>query len=47
MTDIAAAHGAFAARAERPDELPALLAAAREAVLNDRRHALVNVITPY
>jgi acetolactate synthase-1/2/3 large subunit len=44
---IAAAHGAFAARAERPDELPALLAAAREAVLNDRRHALVNVITPY
>jgi acetolactate synthase-1/2/3 large subunit len=44
---VAAAHGAFAARVERPDELPAALAAARAAVLNDNRHALVNVITPY
>ncbi|MBO0766900.1 MAG: hypothetical protein J2P50_20235, partial [Hyphomicrobiaceae bacterium] len=44
---IAAAHGAFAVRAEHPDELPAVLAAARTAVLEDKRHALVNVITPY
>ncbi|HEY7552700.1 MAG TPA: thiamine pyrophosphate-requiring protein [Hyphomicrobiaceae bacterium] len=44
---VAAAHGAFAARVERPDELPGALAAARAAVLNDRRHALVNVVTPY
>lgn len=44
---IAEAHGAFAARVDRPAELPAVLAAARSAVLNDKRHALVNVITPY
>jgi len=44
---IAAAHGAFAARVERPADLPAVLAAARDAVLNEKRHALVNVITPY
>ncbi|HEX5999323.1 MAG TPA: thiamine pyrophosphate-requiring protein [Hyphomicrobiaceae bacterium] len=44
---IAEAHGAFAARVERPDELPAVLAAARAAVEQEGRHALVNVITPY
>jgi len=44
---VAAAHGAFAIRVERPAELPGALAAAREAVLRGRRHALVNVITPY
>jgi acetolactate synthase-1/2/3 large subunit len=44
---IAEAHGAFAARVERPDDLPGVLAAARSAVLNEKRHALVNVITPY
>jgi acetolactate synthase-1/2/3 large subunit len=44
---IAAAQGAFAARVERPAELPAVLAAARDAVLVEKRHALVNVITPY
>jgi acetolactate synthase-1/2/3 large subunit len=44
---IAEAHGAFAARVERPSDLPAVLAAAREAVVKERRHALVNVITPY
>jgi acetolactate synthase I/II/III large subunit len=44
---IAEAHGAFAARVERPAELPAVLAAARDAVLKEKRHALVNVITPY
>jgi acetolactate synthase I/II/III large subunit len=44
---IAEAHGAFAARVERPVDLPSVLAAARDAVLKDKRHALVNVITPY
>src|SRR5262245_32418037 len=44
---IAAAHGAFAARVERPTDLPGVLAAARDAVLEEKRHALVNVITPY
>ena len=43
----AEAHGAFAARVERPADLPAVLAAAREAVVNEKRHALVNVMTPY
>ena len=44
---IAAAHGAFAARVERPVDLIAVLMAARDAVLNEKRPALVNVITPY
>jgi acetolactate synthase-1/2/3 large subunit len=44
---IAAAHGAFSARVESPADLPGVLAAARHAVLRDKRHALVNVITPY
>jgi len=43
----AEAHGAFAARVERPAELASTLLAARNAVLKERRHALVNVITPY
>jgi acetolactate synthase-1/2/3 large subunit len=43
----AEAHGAFAARVERPADLPAVLASARDAVLNEKRHALVNVVTPY
>jgi acetolactate synthase-1/2/3 large subunit len=44
---IAAAHGAFATRVERPADLVGALAAARDAVLKEKRHALVNVITPY
>jgi acetolactate synthase-1/2/3 large subunit len=44
---VAEAHGAFAARVDRPADLPGVLAAARDAVLKERRHALVNVITPY
>jgi acetolactate synthase-1/2/3 large subunit len=44
---IAEAHGAFAARVERPGDLPKALAAARNAVAKDRRQALVNVLTPY
>jgi acetolactate synthase-1/2/3 large subunit len=43
----AEAHGAFAARVERPAELASVFSAAREAVLTERRHALINVITPY
>jgi thiamine pyrophosphate-dependent acetolactate synthase large subunit-like protein len=44
---IAEAHGAFGARVEKPAELPQVLAAARRAVVNEKRHALVNVVTPY
>ncbi len=44
---IAEAHGAFAARVDSPADLPGVLAAARDAVLQEKRHALVNVITPY
>jgi acetolactate synthase-1/2/3 large subunit len=43
----AEAHGAFGIRVERPADLPRALAAAREAVLTEKRHALVNVVTPY
>ena len=43
----AAAHGAFAARVEHPADLPRVLASARNAVLNEKRHALVNVLTRY
>jgi acetolactate synthase I/II/III large subunit len=43
----AEAHGAFAVRVEHPAELASTLLAARDAVLKERRHALVNVITPY
>ena len=43
----AEAHGAFAARVERPADLQRALVAAREAVLREKRHALVNVVTPY
>ena len=43
----AEAHGAFAARVEHSADLPAVLAAARNAVLNEKRHALVNVLTRY
>jgi hypothetical protein len=32
---------------ERPEELKAALAAARNAVVAEKRQALVNVITPY
>ena len=43
----AQAHGAFAARVEQAAELPGVLRAARAAVLDEQRHALVNVMTPY
>jgi acetolactate synthase-1/2/3 large subunit len=43
----AEAHGAFGARVDSPADLPRVLAAARDAVLTEKRHALVNVVTPY
>jgi acetolactate synthase-1/2/3 large subunit len=44
---VARAHGAFARRVEQAEDLRGALAAAREAVLQEKRHALVDVITPY
>jgi acetolactate synthase-1/2/3 large subunit len=45
--EMAKAQGAHAERVERPAELPAALARARDAVVNGKRQALLNVITPY
>jgi acetolactate synthase I/II/III large subunit len=44
---MALAQGAHAERVERPADLSDALARARDAVVNDRRQALLNVITPY
>jgi hypothetical protein len=38
---------AFAARVGSPAELPTALEAARQAAEREKRHALVNVVTPY
>jgi len=45
--DMARAQGAYAERVESPADLPDALARARDAVLNEKRQALLNVITPY
>jgi acetolactate synthase-1/2/3 large subunit len=45
--EMAKAQGAHAERVEKPADLPAALARARDAVVNDKRQALLNVITPY
>ena len=45
--DMAKAQGAHAERVEKPSDLPGALARARDAVMNDKRQALLNVITPY
>ena len=45
--DMARAQGAHAERVEKPGDLPGALARARDAVLNEKRQALLNVITPY
>lgn len=45
--ELAKAQGAYAERVERPADLPDALARARDAVLIERRQALLNVITPY
>jgi acetolactate synthase-1/2/3 large subunit len=44
---MAAAQGAHAERVERPADLAGALARARDAVVNDKRQALLNIICPY
>jgi acetolactate synthase-1/2/3 large subunit len=44
---MAKAQGAHAERVEKPADLPEALARARHAVVNEKRQALLNVITPY
>lgn len=45
--ELMRAQGGFGERVERASELPAALARARDAVVRDKRQALLNVITPY
>ncbi len=45
--EIARVQGAYAERVEKPADLPDALKRAREAVVDGRRQALLNVITPY
>jgi acetolactate synthase-1/2/3 large subunit len=45
--EIARAQGAYAERVEKPADLPDALTRARDAVVDGRRQALLNVITPY
>ena len=45
--EMAKAQGAHAERVEKPADLPDALARARDVVVNERRQALLNVITPY
>ncbi len=45
--EMARAQGAHAERVEDPAALPGALQRARDAVVNDKRQALLNVITPY
>ena len=45
--EMARAQGAHAERVEKPADLPDALARARAVVVNERKQALLNVITPY
>ena len=45
--ELAHVQGAYAERVEKPANLPDALMRARDAVVNGRRQALLNVITPY
>ncbi len=45
--ELVRAQGGFGERVERPEDVPAALARARDAVMKDKRQALLNVITPY
>jgi acetolactate synthase-1/2/3 large subunit len=45
--ELAHAQGAYAERVDKPADLPGALARARDAVVDGRRQALLNVITPY
>jgi thiamine pyrophosphate-dependent acetolactate synthase large subunit-like protein len=44
---MARAQGAHTERVEKPADLPGALQRARDAVVNDKRQALLNIITPY
>jgi acetolactate synthase-1/2/3 large subunit len=41
------AQGGFGARVEKPEDLPRVLAEARDAVMQHKRQALINLIVPY
>jgi acetolactate synthase-1/2/3 large subunit len=45
--EMARAQGAHAERVEKPADLPEALSRARNAVINEKRQAMLNVITPY
>jgi acetolactate synthase-1/2/3 large subunit len=45
--EMARAQGAHAERVEKPADLPEALSRARNAIINDKRQAMLNVITPY
>jgi acetolactate synthase I/II/III large subunit len=45
--EMARAQGAHAERVEKPADLPDAIARARDVVINEKRQALLNVITPY
>jgi acetolactate synthase I/II/III large subunit len=45
--ELARAQGAHAERVELPADLPSALARARHVVANEKRQALLNIITPY
>jgi acetolactate synthase-1/2/3 large subunit len=45
--EMARAQGAHAERVEKPADLPGALARARDVVVNEKRQALLNIITPY
>ena len=45
--ELSRAQGGFGERVERPADLPGALERAKNAVLNERRQALLNVICPY
>ena len=45
--EFVTAQGGHSERVERPEDVPAALARARDAVMKDKKQALLNVITPY
>ena len=45
--ELARMQGCFAERVERPSELAGALVRARDAVMKERRQALLNVVCPY
>ena len=45
--EMARAQGAHAERVEKPADLPEALSRARNAVINEKRQAMLNIITPY